>query len=166
MYDQEKVVINFTVDDYMIAIDLAKKRISHNKKNKVRDSIGGSNEITHFKGIMGDIAVGKYLKLPINTKVCSKDGESNRKLIGADVGNYEVRASPYSQIAIYPWDHDDSPYIKVTLNLNKFEATIDGWLLGSEGKARGRWAQISKNKHPAFWISNKHLNKLSTLPKF
>lgn len=159
-----KITLNW--EDWEKALTLARARFEHNIRNKVKDSIGGSNIMTHLKGILGDIAVGKALGLPINEKVTSKDGHSNRALIGADVGGkYEVRTTTYKtrKWPIYKWDFDKSQFIFVMLEKD-LSATICGWMTGRQAKKYGDWGQIMKNKSPAFWIKCNH-GKLKKIDK-
>jgi hypothetical protein len=160
--------IQFTMNEIIVAAKIGTYREfdsitrghvrDHNTNATRHQSIRWQNAIM---GFLGEIAVSKYLNVPIT----SKDLHFKR----LDVGNIiEVRTSDYDNphLLLHPIDSDNAICVLVRIHYpeqNLPIAYLLGWIPAHEGKQMKYWRHIGNP--PCYWIPSKELNPMENLFK-
>jgi len=103
-----------------------------------------------LEGALGEMALAKHLGLFWSKGV----------LGGTDVGDVQVRTTPYSdgRLRAHRKDNDAQRYYLLT-GINGVY-TAHGWLLGGDCKQEKYWGDLWKTGRPAFWVPQSDLNPL------
>lgn len=89
------------------------------------------------------------------------------KLGVVDCHDVQVRAvlEIGRRLILHPEDPDDQPYISVLIDLSALPTVfLRGWIMGRDGKRQEFWCDPEGKKRHAFFVPNKLLRPMSTLP--
>jgi hypothetical protein len=83
----------------------------------------------------------------------------------ADVGQWQVRTTPYphGHLRMHRKDSSESAWVLITGSF--FVYTIRGWIWGKDGKKDEYWGDKFNTGRPAFWVPQDVLNPIETLPR-
>jgi hypothetical protein len=102
----------------------------------------------HIEGILGEMALSKFLGLPWNGKGIFR---------GPDVGDMDCRTAPRDDYALrlHPSDPDDRIFWLVCGKNGTY--VIKGWTYARDGKRPELWGSPYAKNRPAFWVPQHEL---------
>ena len=125
--------------------------VQRNKKSNTGEKKAGAWQ-RHIEGALAECAMAKYLGI----------FWSKASWPSPDVGNVEVRSTPYSfgDLRIKPDDPDHTKFYLLT-GLNG-TYTIRGWIYAIEGKKPEYWKRMDKDREEQFWCPQANLHPLGS----
>lgn len=116
----------------------------------------GSGWDLHVEGACGEMAVAKHLGLFWN-------GSINTFRSGNDVGAWQVRTRSRADydLVVRPNDKPENIFILVIGIAPVFD--IIGWISGSDAR-RDEWKQTYGGRPEAWFVPQKNMNPMNTLP--
>jgi hypothetical protein len=168
------IIINFTAQEIDKVYALAKARYESNRKakNPVIKMTEHLSDLPYFGdvvGLLGELAVAKHFNLESSTKFLYNQAEFTRiKHSVNDVGGFEVRASHYRTgcLVIHPKDLErnyQTPFIFVSVDLNRRRARIVGWITPEEAELKGEWREYFTRD---LYVKQEFLKNLKDLKKY
>jgi hypothetical protein len=110
----------------------------------------------HFAGALGEIAVAKLLDL--YPKLEGDPGYQGD--LSSDI---EIRTTGTGHLILHPGDPDDRPFVMVSGAAPRL--SVNGWLLGAEGKLPCYWRDNGNGRPPAYFVPASVLHPMETLPR-
>ena len=159
MTAQAPVEMRLTPAEKDLAQRTAAARARYHAKGKTRDQYGAETRtIDQVAACAAEIAVGRYLELPISRTITS--GPLPQQ---ADVGaNVEVRFSSTPFLIAHPDDHDDWIMVLVRAGLDG-SYRLMGWCSGEYAKQDHWWRPKGEVPHEAYFVPMAVLASMKTL---
>jgi hypothetical protein len=148
----DKTIIQLTMAEIQMASVIGVQRQIEDIKNN-KASVDGELQETawqrHLEGALTECALAKHLN------VYWSKGRYDQP----DVGNQDVRATHREdgRLILRDRDKDDRKYWLLTGINGKY--TIQGWILGKDGKKEKYWGDPSGRNRPAYFVPQEALNK-------
>jgi hypothetical protein len=148
--------VTLTSAEWTIALVVAGIRQCANEAVKRVDAHGASPEdglILHQQGAAAEAAVAKYLGRWWSGAI--------NDLKAADVGNLQVRSTPYQEGSLILHkvkDADDDCFILAVGTAPTFR--LAGWIRGRDGKSERFWTEKKNNGRPAYFVPQEALKPM------
>jgi len=148
-------VISLSASEIYVAAQVGMIRQVEDIVAKKKSNTGESQNMAwqrHMEGALAECAMAKHLGV----------FWSKASWPSPDVGNVEVRSTPYSfgDLRIKPSDPDNIKFYLLTGINGTY--TIRGWIYACEGKKPEYWKRMDKDREEQFWIPQAHLHPLGT----
>ena len=151
------VLLNY--QDYVHAAYGGFTRYVNNRANGKQETRGASQENgwdIQINGALGEAVVARALG------TFWAPGHRG----GADVANYQVRATPLRFLCLHDDDRHKGIYILARWNRdNSREWIVRGWLDAQDGVKPEYWSDKYNNGRPAYWVPETALRSIYDLPR-
>lgn len=158
-YDNPMLIVIINRDEWLYALDIARRRQTENLAAKRRDAYGfdGKNGLfLHQQGCLCEYGTSKGLGIPFR----------ETKLGDADLGDdIQVRGPLQHRHSLIVHDDekdkDNHRFVLTTREIGTPEFHIRGWLYGHECKQQRFWR--TSTGRPAFFVPQRFIRPIETL---